>query len=230
MRVGGTLLKIRTPANAVLVREEEKIMNVETELVFIVSAAERTRALLCDHIVAERLRVVTCEGQVPLHPGSHLVTARAGYTHHGIYVGNGMVVQYSGLTSGARGGSVEEIPLQRFARGRPFWISSGRRPSFDAPEIVRRARSRVGEHRYDLLTNNCEHFCEWCLHGQQRSYQVERLLGRNRYVQQIASRAQVSKMAETLLMLLNRASARSVAGFADEEELECPQSLRNYAS
>jgi hypothetical protein len=34
----------------------------------------------------------------------------------------------------------------------------------------------VGEDRYRLLTNNCEHFCEWCLRGTPRSHQVEALL------------------------------------------------------
>jgi hypothetical protein len=32
----------------------------------------------------------------------------------------------------------------------------------------------VGEDRYRVLTNNCEHFCEWCLRGEARSYQVDR--------------------------------------------------------
>jgi hypothetical protein len=27
-----------------------------------------------------------------------------------------------------------------------------------------------------MLRNNCEHFCEWCLRDEHRSYQVERLL------------------------------------------------------
>ena len=35
-------------------------MNVESELVFIVNAAERTRSLLRDYIAAERLHVVAC--------------------------------------------------------------------------------------------------------------------------------------------------------------------------
>jgi Lecithin retinol acyltransferase len=39
---------------------------------------------------------------------------------------------------------------------------------------VRRARSRIGEDDYRLLTNNCEHFCNWCLCGVSRSAQVER--------------------------------------------------------
>jgi hypothetical protein len=46
--------------------------------------------------------------------------------------------------------------------------------------VINRARSRVGEDRYRLLTNNCEHFCEWCLHGEHRSYQVEEWLARPR--------------------------------------------------
>ena len=43
-------------------------------------------------------------------------------------------------------------------------------------EIVRRARSRLGENDYRLLTNNCEHFCNWCLDGVSHSAQVERPL------------------------------------------------------
>ncbi|HEY3657444.1 MAG TPA: hypothetical protein VGL34_20920 [Steroidobacteraceae bacterium] len=31
-----------------------------------------------------------------------------------------------------------------------------------------------------LLTNNCEHFCEWCLCGTARSFQVEAWLARPR--------------------------------------------------
>src|ERR1700731_2013759 len=47
--------------------------------------------------------------------GSHLVTARRGYLHHGIYVGGRKVVHYSGLAHGLRGGPVEEVSLSHFA-------------------------------------------------------------------------------------------------------------------
>jgi Lecithin retinol acyltransferase len=43
--------------------------------------------------------------------------------------------------------------------------------------VVVRARSRLGEDRYRLTTNNCEHFCHWCLTGEPRSAQVDRLVG-----------------------------------------------------
>jgi lecithin:retinol acyltransferase len=108
--------------------------------------------------------------------GSHIVTPRRGYLHHGIYVGDGKVVHYAGLCFGVHRGPVEEVTLSRFAGGRIVWIRSDGVSMFDPQETVRRARSRLGEDRYRLLTNNCEHFCEWCLRGTPRSRQVEALL------------------------------------------------------
>jgi hypothetical protein len=108
--------------------------------------------------------------------GAHIVTPRRGYTHHGIYVGRGNVVQYGGLVRGLRRGPVEEVALTQFAQGHPVWVRSEESPRFDAHEVVRRACSRVGEDRYHLLTNNCEHFCEWCRRAEHRSYQVDRWL------------------------------------------------------
>ena len=104
---------------------------------------------------------------------SHLVTARALYTHHGIYVGNGRVIHYSGPSHGLRRGPVEVVSLEYFAHGRGIRLRHDQ-PRFDRREVVARARSRLGERRYRLLTNNCEHFCEWCLNGASRSNQVER--------------------------------------------------------
>jgi hypothetical protein len=114
--------------------------------------------------------------------GSHLITPRRGYLHHGIYVGDGKVVHYAGLAGGLHRGPVEEVPLARFTRGRPVWLKSRGPASFECREVIQRARSRVGEDCYRLLTNNCEHFCEWCLRGEHRSYQVEALLTRVRAV------------------------------------------------
>ena len=105
--------------------------------------------------------------------GAHLVTPRRGYVHHGIYIGSGMVVHYGGLAKGLRRGPVEECSLTAFAHGRGVWIRWGSLQRFKCEEIIRRARSRVGENQYRLLTNNCEHFCEWCLRGEARSEQVE---------------------------------------------------------
>jgi hypothetical protein len=106
--------------------------------------------------------------------GAHLTTSRRGYTHHGMYVGHDRVVHYSGLSGFWQGGPVEEVSLSRFAVGRPVQIVDHDRSPYSPEEIVRRARSRIGENDYRLLTNNCEHFCNWCLCGVSCSAQVER--------------------------------------------------------
>jgi Lecithin retinol acyltransferase len=107
--------------------------------------------------------------------GAHLFTRRCGYVHHGIYVGVARVVHYSAGALSLIRRPVEEVSLDCFCRGRTVWIRAHAQDSFDPAEIVRRARSRLGEDRYRLLTNNCEHFCEWCTRGQHRSAQVEAL-------------------------------------------------------
>ena len=105
---------------------------------------------------------------------SHLVSPRRFYSHHGIYVGNGRVIHYAGLAYGLRYGPVEDVSLERFAHGRRIRIRHDT-VRFDRREVVERARSRLGESRYRVLTNNCEHFCAWVLRNESRSKQVERL-------------------------------------------------------
>ncbi|RDK02799.1 lecithin retinol acyltransferase family protein [Paraburkholderia lacunae] len=109
---------------------------------------------------------------IDLPIGAHLVTQRNGYEHHGIYVGNGRVVHYSGFANAAHRGPVEEVELARFAAGHPLSVRTTPCARYQGDEAVRRARSRLGENRYRLLTNNCEHFCAWCLLGESRSEQV----------------------------------------------------------
>ena len=103
------------------------------------------------------------EREPPL--GAHLVTARLGYLHHGIYVGDGRVVHYAGLVDGFRAGPVEEVSLATFAARRTVRQRLGREPAFSGAEIARRARSRIGEDGYSVTRNNCEHLCDWCRNG-----------------------------------------------------------------
>jgi len=106
--------------------------------------------------------------------GAHLMTSRRGYSHHGVYIGRGRLIHYAGLSGGIwQCGPVEEVSLLRFARGQPVTIVDHPCCAFSAEEVVRRARSRIGENDYRLLTNNCEHFCNWCLDGINYSAQVE---------------------------------------------------------
>lgn len=113
-----------------------------------------------------------------LQVGAHVVTSRAFYIHHGIYLGNGLVVHYRGFERGLRMGPIETVSIEQFTRGRPLQVLVEATSRFSSAEIVQRAMSRIGENRYHVLANNCEHFCEWCVHADQRSYQVDRLLRR----------------------------------------------------
>jgi len=53
---------------------------------------------------------------------------------------------------------VQEVSLREFTHGR---VTRVRRSAamYSSQEVVRRARARLGEDDYRLLTNNCWHFC-----------------------------------------------------------------------
>lgn len=111
--------------------------------------------------------------ELGLPSGAHLVTKRVGYAHHGIYIGNGDVVHYAGLSGKLRGGPVEIVSIEQFAAGFGVEVVSHPSAAYAGPDVVDRATSRLGERDYRLLSNNCEHFCLWCVFGQSRSEQVD---------------------------------------------------------
>lgn len=113
-------------------------------------------------------------GRIAWPLGAHLVSTRQGYLHHGIYVGNGKVIHYAGLCESWRYGPVEEVTISNFSKRSEVWVIEEPGVRYSAQEIVKRAQSRIGESRYRLLTNNCEHLCNWCVHGKSRSDQVRR--------------------------------------------------------
>lgn len=43
---------------------------------------------------------------------------------------------------------------------------------YNSMETIKRAKSRLGEKNYNLVTNNCEHFAIWCKTNISESYQV----------------------------------------------------------
>lgn len=47
---------------------------------------------------------------------------------------------------------------------------------YSPQETVNRARSRIGETKYSLVANNCEHFAIWCKTGIHESHQVNAIM------------------------------------------------------
>ena len=108
--------------------------------------------------------------------GAHLVTPRGWYSHHGVYVGEGRVVHYAGFSRAFHRGPIEETSVDAFAKQFGLRVKPHAAPAFSPDEIVRRAKARLGEDRYGVLSNNCEHFSEWCICGRARSSQIEALV------------------------------------------------------
>jgi hypothetical protein len=113
-------------------------------------------------------------------PGDVIISDRILYKHYGIYAGNGRVIHYTAET-GDFGPDVmvRETSLEQFAGKRGFKLTllernHARKKQLSSEETVRRARSRLGEKRYNLLSNNCEHFALWCRYGTNKSVQVEK--------------------------------------------------------
>lgn len=105
--------------------------------------------------------------------GDHLKSSRGLYSHHGLYVGNQVVVHYSGLSDGLQSGPIEEISLKEFCAGNDFEVVPHPNRRYSRTESTKRARSRLGEDAYSLTGNNCEHFVNWCLDGNHVSRQVD---------------------------------------------------------
>lgn len=101
-----------------------------------------------------------------LTPGMHVVAHRIGYQHHGIYIGEGKVIAYL-LDTG-----VTVCSWEQFVDGDSVTVYEHDDAQYSADEIVQRALSRVGEDDYNLVFNNCEHFANWCITGNAKSYQV----------------------------------------------------------
>lgn len=123
-----------------------------------------------------------------MHPtaGDHLIVARPVlgkfgrlYSHHGIYLGSNQVIHYAGLANGVftKGSSrVQMLSLEAFTGGHKLEIHHYDNRPFHAAEIVVRARARLGENRYNLVFNNCEHFAHHCCIGEHASQQVRKAL------------------------------------------------------
>jgi hypothetical protein len=103
-------------------------------------------------------------------PGDHLVVSRKLYTHHGIYAGDGWVVHKDF-------GPVRLETLTAFARGAKLRVCPPQEGDFPTATVLARAVSRLGEDRYNLLFDNCEHFVRWCRSGKADSPQISAGVG-----------------------------------------------------
>lgn len=136
-----------------------------------------TRAYMDDFLNCNLPRAAPITRKISLPKvGSHLITPRINYTHHGIYVGNEKVIHYSGLADGLSSGPVEEVSLSKFHQQRGLDVIPHPDALFSNQEIIARARERLGETEYNLLYNNCETFVHYCIYNVNTSQQTGAVL------------------------------------------------------
>jgi hypothetical protein len=92
------------------------------------------------------------------------------YEHHGIDCGDGTVIHYRKLGEESK---ISRTSYAAFAAGLPIYIK-WQPVSFIPDVVIQRAESRLGEEQYNLLSNNCEHFANWCKTGRNESNQLAR--------------------------------------------------------
>jgi len=119
--------------------------------------------------------------------GDHLSVSRGLYTHHGIDIGRGRIIRYSGEPTSFWNAEVCITTRADFAEGSTINVLETPR-HYRARQIAKRARSRLGERRYCLISNNCEHFALWCRSGEPISEQVERIGRASRQLGRVLSR------------------------------------------
>jgi len=110
---------------------------------------------------------------MPNYKGKHLVVNKGLYTHHGIGIGDDLVIHYSGLADGLETGPICLVSLNEFSGGDEITIKNHSERKYSVTESIKRAENRLGENAYSVWGNNCEHFIEWCINGKHQSDQVD---------------------------------------------------------
>lgn len=82
------------------------------------------------------------------------------YEHYGIDCGDGTIIHYSK----AGEAEIARTSQAAFAQGGAVYTKNPA-TAFIPDVVIDRAESRLGEQRYDLFFNNCEHFADWCKTG-----------------------------------------------------------------
>lgn len=112
-----------------------------------------------------------------MYKGQHLYIKKASgtYTHHGLGLGDDRVIHYSGLADDFTiDGVIEEVSLDEFSQGKEIHIKPHSSRKHNEETSIIRAGLRMGEAKYHVLYNNCEHFVEWCISGRHKSDQSTR--------------------------------------------------------
>ena len=142
-----------------------------------------------EHIETElQYNVRTISQLSELRPGDHIKVNKEKYDHHLLVVKvvsdeEVHVIHYSNGDEGPKirfqwpptrpdmGLITEEVRRTNPAKVTVLTFRDAPETVYTAEEAFERARTRLGEKRWELFTNNCEHLVNWALTGVARSSQ-----------------------------------------------------------
>lgn len=140
--------------------------------------------------------------------GDHIKVKRGMYWHHGIDMGDGTVVHFTGEPTRKRHAAIRRTSMEKFLRGGRLEVVEYAK-SYCPEVVVSRAMSRLAERGYHLALKNCEHFARWCKTGEARSQQVRVVASA---AGGLAGTAGVARAAMGAVSLLGPVKGRSGAG------------------
>jgi hypothetical protein len=127
------------------------------------------------------------------------------YKHYGIDCGDGTVIHYRKPSE-----IIERTSIETFSKGNRVYIEPSLEGFCFVPSVViDRAKSRLGENRYNLLFNNCEHFVNWCKTGISDSKQVRNFVP-------AIDNFDLSKLNDSIFSALKDTDNRNAQNLIDE--------------
>ena len=112
--------------------------------------------------------------------GDHIIVKANNLYHHGLYIGNDEVIQFGGpfdMFTKPKDIVVEKVNVEEFLNGGFLEVKvfdrKEKKLKKPVDEIINTAMSKLGDGGYDILSNNCEHFVNFCIFGIKKSTQVD---------------------------------------------------------
>ncbi|MBW1856194.1 MAG: lecithin retinol acyltransferase family protein, partial [Deltaproteobacteria bacterium] len=104
-----------------------------------------------------------------LLPGDHIYVKRKTrfYIHHGIYIGEGKVIHFTGSIREKVDPEVRETDLTRFLKGGKLKRRNYQK-RLSATETIRIAKKQLSNKNFSMIWNNCEHFSTYCATGKKK--------------------------------------------------------------
>jgi hypothetical protein len=111
--------------------------------------------------------------------GDHIQVKRLHglYYHHGIDMGDGTVIHFSGEPLNGKLAKVCLVTDEEFLKGEKKQVVSYKEDAgvLDPEETIALARDQLDTEGYHVLYNNCEHFATYCKTKRKKSKQVRNI-------------------------------------------------------